>query len=112
VSRQLRRHGYQVIQASSGKEALALWGQHGEQISLLFTDMVMPDGMTGSELAETLQEQKPDLKVVYTSGYSLEVLQQDFALRGEVHFLQKPYHQDALSKTVRAALDAKTPVKG
>ncbi len=112
VSRQLRRQGYQVIQANSGKEALALWGQHGQQITLLFTDMVMPDGMTGSELAETLQAQKPGLKVVYTSGYSLEVLQQDFALRGEVHFLQKPYHQDALSKTVRAALDAKTPAKG
>jgi two-component system cell cycle sensor histidine kinase/response regulator CckA len=111
VSRQLRRQGYQIIQANSGKEALGLWAQHGQDVALLFTDMVMPDGMTGSELAETLQAQKPDLKVVYTSGYSQEVLQQDFALRGEVHFLQKPYHQDALIKTIRAALDAKAPVK-
>ncbi|MGZ4962080.1 MAG: response regulator [Limisphaerales bacterium] len=111
VTRQLRRQGYQIIQANSGKEALGLWAQHGKDIALLFTDMVMPDGMTGSELAETLQTQKPDLKVVYTSGYSEEVLQQDFALRGEVHFLQKPYHQDALAKTIRAALDAKAPVK-
>lgn len=111
VTRQLRRQGYQIIQANSGKDALGLWAQHGQNIALLFTDMVMPDGMTGSELAETLQAQKPDLKVVYTSGYSQEVLQQDFALRGEVHFLQKPYHQDALIKTIRAALDAKAPVK-
>lgn len=111
VSRQLRRQGYQIIKASTGKEALALWPQHAKDISLLFTDMVMPDGMTGSELAETLQAQNPDLKVVYTSGYSQEVLQQDFALRGEVHFLQKPYHQDALIKTIRAALDAKEPAK-
>jgi len=111
VSRQLRRQGYQIIQSSSGKEALGLWAQHGKDVALLFTDMVMPDGMTGSELAETLQTQKPDLKVVYTSGYSHEVLQQDFALRGEVHFLQKPYHQDALVKAIRAALDAKAPVK-
>lgn len=112
VSRQLRRRGYQIIQASTGKEALGLWSQHGPEIALLFTDMVMPDGMTGSELAETLQAQKPDLKVVYTSGYSEEVLQQDFGLRGEVHFLQKPYHQDALIKTIRAALESKAPVKG
>jgi PAS domain S-box-containing protein len=111
VSRQLRRQGYQIIQASSGKEALALWPQHGKDIALLFTDMVMPDGMTGSELAETLQAQNPNLKVVYTSGYSEEVLQQDFAMRSEVHFLQKPYHQDALIKIIRAALDAKAPVR-
>lgn len=112
VSRQLRRQGYQVIQANSGKEALALWPQHSKEIALLFTDMVMPDGMTGSELAETLQAQNPDLKVVYTSGYSEEVLQQDFALRGEIHFLQKPYHQDALLRTIRAALDSKVPARG
>jgi two-component system cell cycle sensor histidine kinase/response regulator CckA len=110
VGRQLRRQGYQIIQASTGKEALALWPQHAKDISLLFTDMVMPDGMTGCELAETLQAQNPDLKVVFTSGYSQEVLQQDFALRGEVNFLQKPYHQDALIRTIRAALDTKTPV--
>ncbi len=112
VSRQLRRQGYQIIQASSGKEALALWPQHGKDIALLFTDMVMPDGMTGSELAETLQAQNPNLKVVFTSGYSEEVLQQDFALRGEVHFLQKPYHQDALIKTIRTVLDSKAAAKG
>jgi two-component system, cell cycle sensor histidine kinase and response regulator CckA len=110
VSRQLRRQGYRVIQASTGREALGMWGEHEKDIALLFTDMVMPDGMTGSELAETLQAQKPGLKVVYTSGYSLEVLQQDFALRDDVHFLQKPYHQDALIRAVRAALDAKAPV--
>ncbi len=111
VVRQLRRQGYRILQASSGGEALAIWPEHAQEINLLFTDMVMPDGVTGRDLAETLLAEKPDLKVIYSSGYSFEVVQQDFALRKGAQFLQKPYQTPALIKAIRAALDEeKMPV--
>jgi len=74
---------------------------------LLFTDMVMTDGMTGRDLAETLQAQNPNLKVIYTSGYSLDVVEQDFALRKGVNFLQKPYPPATLAKMIRSLFDPK-----
>ena len=104
--RQLRKLGYRILQASSGTEALSIWQQNADKVDLLFTDMVMPDGMTGRDLAETLLTQKPDLKVIYTSGYSLDVVEQDFALRKGAHFLQKPYPATLLSKTIRNLLDS------
>src|SRR5207237_950382 len=100
-----RKAGYRILQAGSGTEALALWPSHSHEIDLLFTDLVMPDGMTGCDLAETLSAQKPELIIIYTSGYILEVIRQDFALRKECHFLQKPYQQGTLLKTIREALD-------
>jgi two-component system cell cycle sensor histidine kinase/response regulator CckA len=105
VVRHLRKQGYKIIQASSGTEALAIWLDHAQEIDLLFTDMVMPDGMTGRDLAETLKTQKPEIKIIYTSGYSLEVVEQDFALRKGANFLQKPYQPSTLLKIVRASLD-------
>ncbi|HZM05001.1 MAG TPA: ATP-binding protein, partial [Candidatus Saccharimonadales bacterium] len=104
--RQLRKLGYRILQASSGTEALSIWQQNADKVDLLFTDMVMPDGMTGRDLAETLLTQKPDLKVIYTSGYSLDVVEQDFALRKGAHFLQKPYPATLLSKNIRNLLDS------
>jgi two-component system cell cycle sensor histidine kinase/response regulator CckA len=104
--RQLRKLGYRILQASSGTEALSIWQQNADKIDLLFTDIVMPDGMTGRDLAETLLTQKPDLKIIYTSGYSLDVVEQDFALRKGAHFLQKPYPPTLLNKTIRTLLDS------
>jgi len=71
----------------------------------LLTDIIMPDGMTGRELAETLQAEKPDLKVIFTSGYSADVVGGDFPLREGANFLQKPYHPYTLAQTMRACLD-------
>jgi two-component system, cell cycle sensor histidine kinase and response regulator CckA len=105
VSRQLRSRRYNVIEAATGTEALAIWPEHAAKVDLLFTDMVMPDGMTGRDLAETLLAQKPGLKVLYTSGYSAEVVEEDFALRRGIHFLQKPYQPSVLLKTIRESLD-------
>jgi len=105
VVRQLRKAGYKIIQARSGTEALAIWPQRAREIDLLFTDMVMPDGMTGRDLAETLLAQKPELKIIYTSGYSIDVVEEDFALRKGANFLQKPYQATTLLKVVRASLD-------
>jgi two-component system, cell cycle sensor histidine kinase and response regulator CckA len=93
-----------VLEASTGIEALKVWENHAGKIDLLLTDMVMPEGMTGRELAEELKTRKPELKVVYTSGYSSDVMGGDIGLR-DTMFLQKPYPPPLLAKTVRECLD-------
>lgn len=103
----LERQGYRIVEAESGVSALLVWGQHKEEIHLLLTDMIMPDGMTGRELAEKLQEEKPALKVIFTSGYNPDIVGEGFVLREGVNFLQKPYHPRTLAQTVRDCLDAK-----
>src|SRR5689334_19108757 len=64
----LRKLGYHVIEAANGHQALALWQEHGEKIDLLLTDMFMPGGMSGLELAERLKAGKPALQIIISSG--------------------------------------------
>ncbi|MBI4660078.1 MAG: PAS domain S-box protein [Verrucomicrobia bacterium] len=101
----LERYGYAVLEASDGTSALNSWEEHKDRIDLLLTDLVMPNGMTGLELAEKLQADNPRLRVIYTSGYSADVVAPKFRLREEVNFLQKPYHVLTLARTVRQRLD-------
>ncbi len=101
----LRRHGYEVVEAGSGREAERLWTAAGGDFDLLLTDMVMPDGLTGRELAEKLQAQKPSLKVLFASGYSLDLIGQGLVLREGVNFLQKPYPASKLAQAVRECLE-------
>jgi PAS domain S-box-containing protein len=105
VGNLLQRCGYTALLAVSGVEALNHWEQHKDKIQLLLTDMVLPDGMMGRELAEKLKGEKPRLKVVYTSGYSANVVGKGPALVEGVNFLQKPYHPQKLAQTVRDCLD-------
>jgi PAS domain S-box-containing protein len=105
VGNLLQRCGYTALLAVSGIEALNLWEQHKDKIQLLLTDMVLPDGMMGRELAEKLKGEKPKLKVVYTSGYSASVVGKGPALVEGINFLQKPYHPQKLAQTVRDCLD-------
>src|SRR5207247_6328321 len=70
----LQRLGYRVIAAPSGDEAVPLWREEAARIDLLLTDMVMPGSLNGRELAEQLLQEKPGLKVLYTSGCSLELI--------------------------------------
>jgi nitrogen fixation negative regulator NifL len=105
VRNALSRLGYQVLEAHTGFDALEVWDQHRDQIGLLFTDMVMPDGMTGKELAGRLQQSHPGLKIIYTSGYSADVAGKDFPLTEGVNFLAKPFEAHKLAQTVRACLD-------
>ncbi|MDR3458141.1 MAG: PAS domain-containing protein [Verrucomicrobiae bacterium] len=98
--------GYRVVEAGNGAAALELWNQHGSEISLLLTDLVMPGGMNGKELAEKLLAETPGLKVIYMSGYSPDITLSDLHLGQGIHFLAKPFDTLALAKTVRAALDA------
>jgi signal transduction histidine kinase/ActR/RegA family two-component response regulator len=104
----LQRLGYQVITAPSGDEAVPLWREQSAKIDLLLTDMVMPGSLNGRELAERLQQERPGLKVLYTSGYSMELLGTSLTSSKDFVFLPKPYHPDTLAQTVRDCLDAKT----
>ena len=106
--RTLESFGYQVMEAASGRHALAIWQSHGREIDLLLTDIVMPDGMNGRQLAELLRGQIPALKVIFVSGYSLNVIGKDtdFLNRHDNFFLQKPYQVNVLINAIRQALDA------
>lgn len=101
----LTRLGYRVLEATTGLTALEVWKEHQQDIKLLLTDLVMPDGMTGKALAEQLVAQSASLKVIYTSGYSREIAGKDFPLQDGVNFLSKPFQAAKLAQTVRANLD-------
>jgi CheY-like chemotaxis protein len=109
AARTLKRCGYNVIEAFDGHEALRQWEKHNGQIDLLFSDVIMPAGMTGLELAERLKQNKADLKVIVSSGYSPDLAgkDNDFFLRNKGCFLQKPYAPRVLIDTVRRCLDGK-----
>jgi two-component system cell cycle sensor histidine kinase/response regulator CckA len=101
--------GYQILEASSGKEALNVWNWHTGQIDLLLTDMVMPEGVSGKELAEHLWSLQPGLKVVFTSGYTLQEVGPEVLDRTGAHFLQKPYSHASLASIIRDCLDKPAP---
>jgi two-component system, cell cycle sensor histidine kinase and response regulator CckA len=101
----LQHYGYKVFEAGSGPEAIPVWQQHAGEIDLLLTDMVMPGNMSGHELAEKFKSQRPGLKVIYTSGYSVDVVGKNFLFKRGLNFLQKPYHPLTLAKVVRECLD-------
>jgi two-component system, cell cycle sensor histidine kinase and response regulator CckA len=103
----LQRCGYRVLEAESGMAALELWKKSGDAVDLLLTDMIMPGGMTGRELAEKLRAEKPGLKVIYTSGYSPDILEKAPLPVEGCNFLQKPYQPLKLAQTVRNCLDGK-----
>jgi len=102
----LERHGYRLLVAEHGPAALALWQLEHGKIDLLLTDLVMPGGLGGRELAAQLQTESPALKVIVMSGYSADLAGRDLVLPTRQRFLQKPFTLDALLTTVRSALDA------
>jgi len=84
-----------------------VWNKNHSGIRLLLTDLVMPEGMSGVELAGKLLQQNPRLKVVYASGYSTDVVGKRLPLNEGVNFLAKPFEAHKLAKTIRDCLDAK-----
>ncbi len=99
--------GYRVLEAASGREALQVWGQHRTEIDLLLTDMKMPEGISGLELADKMLAERPALRVVFTSGYSDDVVSPDYLARTGARFLAKPYSYADLTRYVRECLDRK-----
>jgi PAS domain S-box-containing protein len=104
----LKSKGYAIITATNGVEALSVWKEHRDNIDLLLTDMVMPEGMTGIDLAGQLTAERPALKVIYTSGYSADIHGTDSSLPAGHRFLSKPYQSVVLVETVRETLDSVT----
>jgi two-component system cell cycle sensor histidine kinase/response regulator CckA len=107
VARVLEKHGYKVMQAGAGAEAVEVWRSHKDEIQLLLTDLIMPGNMNGRELAEALWMERPELKVIFTSGYSADIVGKDFKIESDLNFLQKPYHPQTLALAVRRCLDGK-----
>jgi PAS domain S-box-containing protein len=105
VRRTISKLGYRIIEAPTGIRALEVWKESHADIRLLLTDMVMPDRMTGKDLAQRLLKENPKLKVIYMSGYSTELFEKDFPLNKGVNFLAKPFQTFELAQAIRNRLD-------
>jgi two-component system cell cycle sensor histidine kinase/response regulator CckA len=110
VSDALGSLGYRVLSAPNGRTALEIWATHRDDIDLLLTDVVMPESLSGRELAHTLIMDKPDLKVIFTSGYSAELIGTDFEREKQHAFLAKPYLPDRLAQTVATHLQSQPAI--
>jgi CheY-like chemotaxis protein len=104
----LQRNGYFVLEATHGSEALVICKQHKGSISLMLTDVVMP-GMSGREVAEELSSLRPEMKVIFMSGYSDDAIVRHGILEPGTQFLPKPYTPDSLIRKVRDVLDENSP---
>jgi CheY-like chemotaxis protein len=102
VVRQMTALGYQVLEASDGAAALTVL-DHCE-VDLLFTDVVMPGGVGGPELARAATERRPGLKVLFTTGFSATMTDSDGQVGDGVRLLTKPYRREDLARALRRAL--------
>lgn len=106
VARQTLEHvGYRVLAVPDATEALQVWRRESRDVSLLLTDLIMPGGMTGQELADRLVLEKPTVKVICTSGHSEQVVAQRLREDCGGSFLRKPYTARTLVEAVRSSLD-------
>jgi CheY-like chemotaxis protein len=110
VSRVLSGRGYQVLEAANGEEALALSADYGKPIELLLTDLLMP-GMSGVELMDKIRQRRPEILVMFMSGYDRELLGSRARAPG-VTFLQKPFQPGKLAAVIQAFLESRTPANG
>lgn len=107
----LRRQGYKIIEAASAAEAMRIWPQHRDFVSLVLTEIVMPDGMLGTELARRFCEEKSELQIIYTSFAGIEAADAGLKLHDGCNFIKKPFTPSNLSRTVRNCLDQKQIAK-
>ena len=104
AARMLCKLGYNVLEASSGNDAVRIAGEHVGGIHLVLTDVVMP-GMSGCKLVSQLEAVRQGIKALYTSGYTDDVIVHHGILDLDVAFIQKPFSLDALAQKVREAID-------
>jgi CheY-like chemotaxis protein len=104
VATSLERLGYRVLQAVDGLEAMEFLERQGGEVELLLTDIIMPGGLSGLELARRWRLKHPSVAVILTTGYSSEVHGLEEALQEGMAFLQKPYEIEQLGEAVRSSL--------
>jgi two-component system cell cycle sensor histidine kinase/response regulator CckA len=103
AARALGQRGYHVLQATTGVEALEVFNNHQGEVDLVVSDVVMPE-MDGPTMFEKLRRQRPDLKVIFISGYAEDAFRQHLAENEDFMFLQKPFDLKELAAAVKAAL--------
>jgi two-component system cell cycle sensor histidine kinase/response regulator CckA len=108
ASRVLVALGYNVLLARTGREALRIVADHRGPIDLIATDVVMPE-MNGSQLVEKVLEARPDIRVLFMSGYTDDEVMRRGVIDGQTAFLQKPFTPDLLAHKVREVLDVPAP---
>ena len=106
IKNALEMNGYKVLEARDSREAIMICEQYQEPIDLMLTDVVMPQ-MNGQALAHRLVQLRPELKVVYMSGYAEDVLFRHGVLDPKIAFLQKPFRQYEMTAKVRKVLDSR-----
>ena len=105
----LSHHGYKVIEAATGPQAIERWRQNHGRIDLLLTDMILPGGMDGRELVGKLQQQRPGLSVIVCTGYKHADSMEPFDGNPRVSLLRKPFDMPVMLAQVRRALDLAIP---
>jgi CheY-like chemotaxis protein len=106
IEKMLMDHGYEVLAAGNGAEAVALAARYPGTIHLMIADVILP-GMNGRALADALRSRRPKMKVLYISGYSEEIVQRQGVLDNHIAYLTKPFSQDWLVAKVQETLAAK-----
>jgi CheY-like chemotaxis protein len=96
--------GYEVLPARGGQEAIRLCQQNKEQIDLAILDVTMP-GMSGEDICRKLKQIKPEMKIVFSSGYTLEYLAQTTEVQGYDAFIEKPFGIDTLTEMLKEIMD-------
>jgi two-component system, cell cycle sensor histidine kinase and response regulator CckA len=106
LAHMLARYGYRIHAATSGASALGIWRQHHQSIRLVITDVVMPGGVSGRALFDQMRSEEPDLKVIFCSGYTDEILGNDALVRQNPNFIEKPFAPEELVRKIRTCLDS------
>jgi CheY-like chemotaxis protein len=97
--------GYRVMTAANGPEALSKLASHGDEVDILFSDVVMPGGIGGWDLAERARKSRPKLKVLLTSGYQMETLTGRIGAISNVTIINKPYRKSELGRKLKQVLE-------
>jgi len=104
AARALGQRGYHVLEATTGAEALEVFNSHKGEVDLVVSDVVMPE-MDGPTLLKELRQQRPDLKIIFISGYAEDAFRRNLTEKEDFMFLQKPFDLKQLAAAVKAALE-------
>lgn len=106
LARFLLSKGFEVLCAENARAAEPIWREHQSRITMLLTDVMLPGGISGCDLARSLQLEKNDLTVIFTSGYNTEFAEFSAAVNPGTYFIAKPYRPDQLLDLVNRAFSA------